>query len=170
MPKMTLFAKRETNLDPMQAAKDDRPVWLKIGTGVLIFVLICTFVYLFCPYTRIQALVCSGNYYFTPQQIYGIADVSVNQRTYLNLPQQMEKKLLANPLIESADVYYFYGRDFHRLALNYIQVAVGTSGVFDSEVKVDIGEVVFVVACCERQQRQREQHHREDFIHNSNMA
>lgn len=106
MPKMTLFAKRETNLDPMQAAKDDRPVWLKIGTGVLIFVLICTFVYLFCPYTRIQALVCSGNYYFTPQQIYGIADVSVNQRTYLNLPQQMEKKLLANPLIESADVYY----------------------------------------------------------------
>lgn len=67
-------------------------------------------------------------------------------------------------------VYYFYGRDFHRLALNYIQVAVGTSGVFDSEVKVDIGEVVFVVACCERQQRQREQHHREDFIHNSNMA
>ena len=43
-------------------------------------------------------------------------------------------------------VYYFYGRDFHRLALNYIQVAVGTSGVFDSEVKVDIGEVVFVVA------------------------
>lgn len=106
MPKMTLFAKREANLDPMQATKDDRPVWLKIGTGVLIFVLICTFVYLFCPYTRIQALVCSGNYYFTAQQIYGIADVSVNQRTYLNLPQQMEKKLLANPLIESADVYY----------------------------------------------------------------
>ena len=106
MPKMSLFAKRETNPDPMQATKGGRPVWLKIGTGALIFVLICTFIYLFCPYTRIQAMICSGNYYFTPQQIYGIADVSVNRRTYLNLPQQMEKKLMANPLIESADVYY----------------------------------------------------------------
>lgn len=67
-------------------------------------------------------------------------------------------------------VYYFYGGDFHCLALDYIQVAVGASGVFDSEVEVDIGEVVFVVACCERQQRQREQHHREKFFHNGNLA
>ncbi|MBF0579688.1 hypothetical protein IM774_07845 [Erysipelotrichaceae bacterium RD49] len=106
MPKLTLFSSRDTEPQLVRAAKKDRPIWMKVAMGVLIFLLICTTVYLFCPYTKIQALVCSGNYYFTPQQIYGIANVSVNNRTYLHLPGQMAEKLEANPLIESANVSY----------------------------------------------------------------
>ncbi len=106
MPKLTLFSSRDPQPQLVRAAKKERPTWVKVALGVLVFLLICTAVYLFCPYTKIQALVCSGNYYFTPQQIYGIADVSVNNRTYLHLPGQMAKKLEANPLIESADVSY----------------------------------------------------------------
>lgn len=83
----------------------ERPAWFKTLTGLGILAAISLIVFLFSPYTRIQALICSGNYYYSPQQIYSIADISVNSRTYTHPAGALEKKLEENPLIASAQVY-----------------------------------------------------------------
>lgn len=61
-------------------------------------------VYLFSPYTKVQALICSGNYYYSPQQVYALADLSVDSRTFSHPAGEVEKTLESNPLIESAQV------------------------------------------------------------------
>lgn len=79
--------------------------WKKVGCGLLVLAVVSLGVYCFSPYTRVTALVCTGNYYYTPQQIYRIADLSVNNRTFTVPESDVEQKLTEDPLIESADVY-----------------------------------------------------------------
>lgn len=79
--------------------------WKKVTCGIIVFACVCLGVYAFSPYTKVTALICTGNYYYTPQQIFQIADLSVNKRTFSVPESEIEQKLAENPLIESADVY-----------------------------------------------------------------
>lgn len=78
--------------------------WKKVICGIAVFACACLGVYAFSPYTKVTALICTGNYYYTPQQIFQIADLSVNKRTFSVPESKIEKKLAENPLIESAEV------------------------------------------------------------------
>lgn len=80
------------------------PTWAKALLGVVVIILVSVGVYLLSPATKIQALSCTGNYYYTPQQIYAIAGVEINDRTFLHSPNQVASALKENPLIESATV------------------------------------------------------------------
>lgn len=97
--------KAQTTLTP-DPPKNKRswPTWLKALIGFVVILLLSVVVYLFSPATQIQALSCTGNYYYTPQQIYAIADVSINDRTFLHTPSQVKSTLEKNPLIEKATV------------------------------------------------------------------
>lgn len=70
----------------------------------LLFSLCAGTVYFFSEDSRIQALACSGNYYFTSQEIYALAGVSRNTRMLFNPTSEMENRLEENPFIESASV------------------------------------------------------------------
>lgn len=76
----------------------------QIGSACVLFAGLAFAVYLFSPYTKVQALICSGNYYYTPQQVFSIANLNVNTRTFLHPVGKIEKALEDNPLIKSADV------------------------------------------------------------------
>lgn len=78
--------------------------WKKVTCGIIVFACACLGVYAFSPYTKVTALICNGNYYYTPQQIFKIANLSVNKRTFSVPESEIEKQLSENPLIESADV------------------------------------------------------------------
>lgn len=78
-----------------------------VRTGLLcglIFALGAGGIYFLSEDSRIQALSSSGNYYFTPQQIYAIAGVSADTRMWLDSTDEMEKKLEDNVYIDSATV------------------------------------------------------------------
>lgn len=70
----------------------------------LIFALGAGGVYFLSEDSRIQALACTGNYYFTPQQIYAIAGVSADSRMWFDSTDEMQKKLENNEYIQSATV------------------------------------------------------------------
>lgn len=77
------------------------------GTGLicgLILALGAGGIYFLSDDSHIQALACSGNYYFTPQEIYAIAGVSADTRMWLDSTEEMQKKLEDNEYIESASV------------------------------------------------------------------
>ncbi|MDO4663842.1 MAG: FtsQ-type POTRA domain-containing protein [Erysipelotrichaceae bacterium] len=97
--------KLRRNIDRSQP-KAYRPLatWKKVTCGILVFACVCLGVYAFSPYTKVTALICTGNYYYTPQQIFKIAGLSVNKRTFSVPESDVEQKLAENPLIESADV------------------------------------------------------------------
>lgn len=96
---------KTTTLPAARKPFKERPAWFKTLCGLGLFTAISCLVFLFSPYTKVQALICSGNYYYTPQQIYQIAGVSINNRTYTHPAGALEKKLEENPLISSAQVY-----------------------------------------------------------------
>ena len=80
------------------------PTWVKALIGFGTILILSVGIYLLSPATQIQALSCTGNYYYTPQQIYAIAGVSIDDRTFLHTPSQVASTLKQNPLIESATV------------------------------------------------------------------
>lgn len=80
------------------------PTWVKALIGFGTILVLSVGIYLLSPATQIQALSCTGNYYYTPQQVYAIAGVSIDDRTFLHTPSQVASVLKQNPLIESATV------------------------------------------------------------------
>lgn len=102
MPKKNTSPKNKASLS--QKKSHYFPTWAKALLGVILIVLVSVGVYLLSPATQIQALSCTGNYYYTPQQIYSMAGVKINDRTFLHSPNQVESTLEKNPLIESAVV------------------------------------------------------------------
>ncbi len=81
-----------------------RPFGVKVVVALIVFLIGAGAVFLFSPYTRIQAMVCTGNYYYTPQQVFAIAGLNINNRLFLYPEGAVEKKLMENPLIEKASV------------------------------------------------------------------
>lgn len=72
--------------------------------GLLLFGGISFGVYYLSDNTVVQALLCTGNFYYTPQQIYRIAGLSVNSRAMMYPPVLFEKALEADPLIKDATI------------------------------------------------------------------
>lgn len=70
----------------------------------LSLVLFGVLIYFFSDDSRIRALSVSGNYYYTPQQIYSIAGISSGSRILFEPSFLMEQRLESDPLIEQADV------------------------------------------------------------------
>lgn len=98
--------KSQTTPTPPETEKKSHhwPTWVKVLIGLVAILVLSLGIYLLSPATQIQALSCTGNYYYTPQQVYAIADVSINDRTFLHTPSQVASTLEKNPLIESATV------------------------------------------------------------------
>lgn len=89
----------------MKKRKKRRPSSSRTGLICgLLFSLCAGTIYFFSEDSRIQALACSGNYYFTSQEIYALAGVSRNTRMLFNPTSEMENRLEENPFIESASV------------------------------------------------------------------
>ncbi len=61
-------------------------------------------IYLLSDDSRIQALACTGNYYYTNQQVYDLAGLSAASRKWLLPSFILEKELENDPLIEKAKV------------------------------------------------------------------
>lgn len=89
---------------PVQKSTPSRPFGVKVAVALIVFLIGAVAVFLFSPYTRIQAMVCTGNYYYTPQQVFAIAGMNINHRLFLYPEGAIEKKLMENPLIEKATV------------------------------------------------------------------
>lgn len=71
---------------------------------ILILLLISFLVYFLSFESRVKILSCSGNYYFTDQQIYQIANIDMSTRSMFASTSSMEKRLLDNPLIEKVEI------------------------------------------------------------------
>ena len=68
------------------------------------FVFASFFVYYFSFESRVKILSCSGNHYFTDQQIYTIANIDLSSRTMFASQDAMRKRLMENPLIKEVEV------------------------------------------------------------------
>lgn len=72
--------------------------------SVLLFLAAAAAVYYFSPDSHILSMSVFGNYYYSPQQIYKIAQVTPDSRKLLNPSKVIEKRLEEDPLIEDASV------------------------------------------------------------------
>ncbi|MCF0107125.1 MAG: hypothetical protein HUJ53_10205 [Holdemanella sp.] len=61
-------------------------------------------IYYFSDDSKARVLACEGNYYYTDQEIYSLADVSLETRMWLTPSILIEKKLKDNPMIESVSI------------------------------------------------------------------
>ena len=71
---------------------------------IVILLLISFLVYFLSFESRVKILSCSGNYYFTDQQIYQMAKIDMSTRSMFASVSSMEKRLLDNPLIEKVEI------------------------------------------------------------------
>lgn len=78
-----------------------RKTWM--FCGFLSALVTCT-VYYLSDDSKIQALACSGNYYLSNQEIYNLAGITKDSRMGFDPTIFMEKNLLNNPYIQTADV------------------------------------------------------------------
>lgn len=62
------------------------------------------FVYYLSADSRVKVLACTGNYYYTDQEIYSIAGLDMDTRMYLTPSFSIRHKLEKEQLIESAEV------------------------------------------------------------------
>lgn len=67
-------------------------------------ILFSVFIYFLSDDSRVLSMSVKGNYYYTPQQIYRIADLSTHSRVLLEPPSAIEHRLEQDPLIEKAEV------------------------------------------------------------------
>ncbi|MBD5424359.1 MAG: FtsQ-type POTRA domain-containing protein [Allobaculum sp.] len=104
MPKKKAKTTSTPSNSESQKPKRIWPTWVKALIGFGTILVLSVGIYLLSPATQIQALSCTGNYYYTPQQVYAIAGVSIDDRTFLHTPSQVASALKQNPLIESATV------------------------------------------------------------------
>lgn len=77
---------------------------LSWGTGLLLFLVLSFGVFFFSPESRVQAIHASGNYYYTRQQIYDLARTGVGDCWLFSPDWLIEKRLEADPVIDSAEV------------------------------------------------------------------
>ena len=68
------------------------------------FVLASFFIYYFSFESRVKILSCSGNHFFTDQQIYDMANVDLSSRTMFASQNAMIRRIMENPLIKEAEV------------------------------------------------------------------
>lgn len=61
-------------------------------------------VYYLSPDSKVKVLACTGNYYYTDQEIYSIAGLDMDTRMFLTPSFSIRNKLEKEPLIESAEV------------------------------------------------------------------
>lgn len=79
-------------------------MWLVLMPSILALVVCSGLIYYFSDSTLVQALTCSGNYYYTSQQIYQIAGIGVNKRSLVMPASLIASHLEEDPLIASASV------------------------------------------------------------------
>lgn len=70
-----------------------------------VIVLFGAAIYFISDDSRIRSLSVNGNYYYTAQQVYKIADLSTSSRFLLNPSFLIESRLEEDPMIEDASVH-----------------------------------------------------------------
>lgn len=72
---------------------------------VLVFCMSSFFVYFFSEDSRIKALVCTGNTFYSDAELYQTAKISTQTRPLLTPKFVLEDRLESLPLVQSASVY-----------------------------------------------------------------
>ena len=72
---------------------------------VLVFCMSSFFVYFFSEDSKIKALVCTGNTFYSDSELYQTAKISTQTRPLLTPKFILEDRLESLPLVQSASVY-----------------------------------------------------------------
>lgn len=94
------FQKKAKTAPARKKARSRRVIFL----SALLFAAVSLGVYFFSDNSRVQALFCRGNFYYTSQQIFEKAGIAVNNSSLLHTAGSMQDALEEDPLIESARI------------------------------------------------------------------
>ena len=72
---------------------------------IFVMTIVSVFVYYFSIDAKLRVFSCTGNYYFSNQEIYNMAGVDSNTRKLFATEMRLRKKIEKNPIIDRAEVY-----------------------------------------------------------------